>query len=74
MQTLRTAKAAAEIIRERDPYTTMTEYAIRTLMDSGELPYIQIGHKRVLSIEAIEQYVNSKLGGINENRPGNRNG
>ena len=61
MQTLRTAKAAAEIIRERDPNTTMTEYAIRTLMDSGQLPYIQIGRKRVISIEAIEKYVNSKL-------------
>ena len=61
MQTLRTAKAAAEIIRERDPNTTMTEYAIRTLMDSGELPYIQIGHKRVISIEAIDKFINSKL-------------
>ena len=63
MQTLRTAKAAAEYIREHDPYSTLTEYAIRTLMDSGELPYIQIGHKRVVSIEAIEKYVNKKLGG-----------
>ena len=61
MQTLRTAKAAAEIIRERDPNTTMTEYAIRTLMDSGELPYIAVGHKRILSIESIEKYVNSQL-------------
>ena len=61
MQTLRTAKAAAEILRERDPNTTMTEYAIRNLMDSGELPFIQVGHKKIISLEALEQYVNSKL-------------
>ena len=63
MQTLRTARAAAEIIREHDPNTTMTEYAIRRLMDEGELPYIAVGHKRILSVESIEQYVNSKLRG-----------
>lgn len=61
MHTLRTAKAAAAIIRERDPNTTLTEYAIRTLMDNDQLPYIQIGHKRVISIESIEEYVNSQL-------------
>lgn len=63
MQTLRTAKAAAEMLRERDPNTTMTEYAIRNLMSSGELPYIQVGHKKIISLEALEQYVNSKLRG-----------
>lgn len=61
MQTLRTAKAAAEYIREQDPNTTLTEYAIRRLMDEDELPYIQIGHKRVTSIEAIKEYVNTQL-------------
>jgi hypothetical protein len=62
METLRTAKAAAEYFREIDPNTTITESMIRALMDSGQLPCITVGRKRVTSIEAIERYFSEKLG------------
>jgi len=60
---IRTARKAAQYFREHDPESNITEYMIRQLMDSGELPVIQNGYKRLTSIEAIEEYLNSKLGG-----------
>lgn len=61
MQTLRTAKAAADYFRERDPDSTLTEYTIRKWMDDGELPFIQVGKKRITSIEAIMNHIDQKL-------------
>lgn len=54
MERLRSAQAAAELIREKDPNSTLTAYTIRNLMESGKLPYIEVGHKRFTSMEAIE--------------------
>ena len=63
MDRLRTARAAAQLLRAEDPDSAITEYMIRKLMDSGEIPYMQLGRKKIVSIEAVEQYVNSKLRG-----------
>ena len=62
MHTMRTAKAAAEYYRERDPNTTITEYMLRNMMDEGTLPSITVGHKRVTSIEAIDRLFSEILG------------
>lgn len=67
MEKMRSARAAAAYFREHDPGTGITEYAIRSLMDLGELPYIEIGCKRMTSIEAIERVIDKRLGGgVNE--------
>ena len=74
MQRLRTLPEAINELKAQDPDTAFTLWALRRLIAEGEIPAVRSGKKQLVSIEAIEQYVNSKLGGINENRPGNRNG
>ena len=63
MDRLRTARNAAAYFKAHDPGTQLTEYMIRSLMDSGELPVIVNGYKRLTSIEAIEKYITNKLKG-----------
>jgi len=61
---VRAARAAAEYFKARDPDTAVTESLIRSLMQRGELPVIEVGTKRLTSIEAIERWVESQLGGV----------
>ena len=60
---LRTARNAAAYFKAIDPETQITEWMIRQLMDKGEVPVIKNGSKRLTSIEAIESYISTKLGG-----------
>lgn len=53
----------AEYFREQFPGTMVTETLIRRLMDSGEIPYINNGVKRLTSVEAVQAYLEAKLGG-----------
>ena len=57
----RSARRIAEYYKSKDKETAITENLIRKLMDTGELPIIQNGSKRVTSIEAVEAYINRQL-------------
>ena len=61
---IRSARAAAEYYKAKDPETGISESMIRGLMDQGALPVINVGSKRLTSIEAIESWIESQLGGM----------
>lgn len=63
MLRLRAARAVAEHYRTMDPDTMVSEFMIRRLMDEGKLPVIMNGTKKLTSLEAVEEYLNSELGG-----------
>ena len=65
MQRLRTLPEAINELKAQDPDTAFTLWALRRLIAEGEIPAVRSGKKQLVSIEAIEQYVNSKLGGVN---------
>lgn len=44
----RTIKEAAAYFREKDPQTSLTETAIRTLLRSGAVPSVRVGKKNTL--------------------------
>lgn len=66
MQTIRTARNAAAYFKSRDPDSEVSEWLIRRLMDNGDIPVIRNGAKRLTSIEAIEDYISTHLGGTAE--------
>ena len=67
MLTIRSARAAAEYFKAQDAETGISESMIRGLMDQGILPVVNVGSKRLTSIEAIESWLESQLGGsLNE--------
>ena len=63
MLTIRSARAAAEYFKAQDAETGISESMIRGLMDQGILPVVNVGSKRLTSIEAIESWLESQLGG-----------
>ena len=63
MQRLRTLPEAINELKAQDPDTAFTLWALRRLIAEGEIPAIRSGRKPLVSIESIEKYVNSKLGG-----------
>ena len=59
---LRSARAAAEHYKSQDPDSCISETYIRYLIDNGEIPVVQSGVKKMISLEALDAYLNEKLG------------
>ncbi len=53
----RTIREAAEYFKSADPQTSLTEYAIRTLLRTGMVPCVRVGKKYLVTIEALEAYL-----------------
>lgn len=63
MEKLRTIDKVIEELRQTDPDTALTGWALRSLVREGKIPVIKIGSKQLLSVEAVERYVNEQIGG-----------
>lgn len=59
MTRVRTNKEAAAHFKAEDSGTCLTENAIRTLVRTGKVPHLQVGRKYLVSIEALENYLNT---------------
>lgn len=53
----RTIREAADYFRTSDPQTCLTETAIRTLLRTGAVPCARIGRKYLVTLEALEAYL-----------------
>ncbi len=53
----RTIREAAAYFQEADPHTCLTETAIRTLLRTGAVPSARVGRKYLVTIEALEAYL-----------------
>lgn len=58
----RTIREAAIYFQESDPQTCLTETAIRTLLRTGAVPSARVGRKYLVTIEALEAYLNGSAG------------
>ena len=54
----RTIREAAIYFQANDPQTCLTETAIRTLLRTGVVPSARVGRKYLVTIEALEAYLN----------------
>ena len=54
---MRTIKAAIRHIKETDPDTAFTEYALRNLVLSGAIPHVSVGRKRLVDLDDVERYL-----------------
>ena len=53
----RTIREAAAYFQEADPHTSLTETAIRMLLRTGAVPSARVGRKYLVTIEALEAYL-----------------
>lgn len=63
MERLRTIKDTISELKATDPGCQLTDWALRQLVKEGVIPSIKIGKKSLLSVEAVERYVNEQLNG-----------
>ncbi len=57
MPRMRTIEQAAAWLRESDPETAFTKTALRRLVVTGQFPSVRIGHKYLLSLDVLEDYL-----------------
>lgn len=57
---MRTINEAAAYFQEADPSTALTKTAVRRLVVSGAVPSVMIGTKYLVSLEALEAYLEGR--------------
>ena len=57
MRRMRTLDQAAAWAKETDPATALTKTALRRLVLSGQIPHVEVGRKRLVSLEDVESYL-----------------
>lgn len=62
MQKIRTIRKAAAEIRKQDPDTAITEYFIRQLVSTGEIPSIKSNSKSMINMQDLYNYIGGSNG------------
>lgn len=57
---MRTAEGALEIIKQQDPGSAVTLHYIRRLINTGELPYVPAGKKKLINVDRLLAYLDGK--------------
>lgn len=57
---MRTAPEAIAEIKAVDPKTALTERALRRMINSGELPSVSIGSKKLVNLDILFEYLNGE--------------
>lgn len=57
MPRMRTIKEAHQELKQLDPNTAVTEYYIKQLVLSGQIPFVTAGRKRLLNFDALLSYL-----------------
>lgn len=57
---MRTAEGALEIIKQQDPDTAVTLRMIRRLINTGVLPYVPVGRKKLINVDGLLAYLGGK--------------
>lgn len=63
---MRGIKQAIEEIKQADPYTALTEPALRRLVISKEIPSVRVGAKYLINMDILNNYLCS---GTTEREP-----
>lgn len=60
MPRMRTIQEAAAELKQSDPNTAVTAYAIRQMVLNGTIPCIYAGKKRLINIDLLEEFLSQK--------------
>lgn len=60
MPRIRTIQEAAAELKQSDPNTAVTPYAIRRMVLNGTIPCIYAGKKRLINMEILEHYLSGQ--------------
>ena len=54
---MRTAEGALAVIKTEDPETAVTLRAIRGLINTGKVPHVPVGKKRLVDVDQLMDYL-----------------
>jgi len=54
---MRTQSEVMKHIRQDDPDTAITPWALRSMVLSGKIPSVQVGRKRLINIDTLPEYL-----------------
>ena len=60
MNRMRTAEGALQIIKEMDPETAVTLRSIRRLINTGTIPCVPVGRKKLVNVDGLLAYLEGK--------------
>ena len=61
MNRMRTAEGALQIIKEMDPETAVTLRSIRRLINTGTIPCVPVGRKKLVNVDGLLAYLEGKV-------------
>lgn len=56
MRQVRTITGAAEEIKRQDPYTAITEYRIRQMVNEKLIPFTLVGNRKLINMDDVWDY------------------
>lgn len=56
MTLIRTISGAAAEIKRNDPYSAITEYRIRQLVNENIIPFYPVGNRKLVNMEDVNNY------------------
>lgn len=62
MLQMRTINQCVAEIKMTDPNSAITVSALRRWIQEGELNVVSVGSKQLVSLEAVENFINKQLG------------
>ena len=54
---MRTAEGALAVIKTEDPETAVTLRAIRGLINTGKVPHVPVGKKKLVDVDRLMDYL-----------------
>lgn len=57
MPRMRTAEGALAVIKEGDPGSAVTLRFIRGLINTGAVPYVPVGRKKLVDVDRLMDYL-----------------
>ena len=59
MTKIRTIEQAYAEIKEKDPYTALSKYKFRSMVESGEIPSMKSGVKTLVDMDTLEKHLST---------------
>lgn len=54
---MRTLAETMTYIKSQDPQTALTPCALRSMVLSGKIPFVQVGRKRLIDLDTLNDYL-----------------
>ena len=54
---MRTLPEAIKVIREEDPESALTLWALRRMVKQGKIPFVEMGTKRLIDVDRLPEYL-----------------